>query len=168
MSVSGQKNLLAFVSVTVGAVPAPERIRGSNLERGAWDAVWLQGEALLPQHTQAGGRGETLFSGGVQALDIGVNHSVVHHPARAGNWQWCKLHRQVTEVLPGSVPGQAGGEEMSRTQRMPEEVKAEPQLHCKTPLAEQFPVLGSDLDLLGLVCVRGRSVCPLESSRQGG
>ena len=68
-----------------------------------------------------------------------------------------QIHRQARAVLPGSVRGQVGGEEIRRMWRMPMEMKAEPQPCCKTPLAELFPVQGEDLALLGLG--EGASAC---------
>lgn len=92
------------------------------------------------------------------------------HPCKP-HWCWSllclsrelvmlQIHREVTEVPPGNMQGQIRGEEMHRTWRMPTEVKAEPQVCCKTPLTVLFPMQGWDLDLLGSVCVRGGSACP--------
>lgn len=55
----------------------------------------------------------------------------------------------------------------SRTWRMPVEVKAKPQPYCETPLAALFPMQRGDLDLLGLVRVRGDFVCPLRMAVGG-
>lgn len=58
------------------------------------DAEWLQGGVILPQHSQAGGRGGILCLGSVQALDIHANIAGgVHCCAQAGNWQQCKQTR---------------------------------------------------------------------------
>lgn len=79
-----------------------------------------------------------------------------------------QIHRRLTEVPPGSVQVQVGGEEVSGTRRMPVEVEAESQPCRETPSAALLPVQGGDPDLLGAVCVRGGSACPPEWQRGGG
>lgn len=101
------------------------------------DAVGLLGGALL---AQAGGRAGALCWGSAQASGIRANHArYCSLPSPSGELTMGTNPQQVTEVLSGSVWGQAGDGEMSRAWRMAVEVKDEPQPCCGTPLTALLP-----------------------------
>lgn len=165
----GQKNPLAFISIMVGTVPAPEQVRGSNVEGGAWGCSVAVGR-ISPALVHPGWR-----QGRVVVLGQRPGFRQPCEPRRrcslpclSGELATVQIHRRVTEVLAGSVQVQVGGEEVSGTRRMPVEVEAESQPCRETPSAALLPVQGEDLDLLGSVCVRGGSACPPEWQRGGG